>query len=107
MYGLSYTTVEEKAVQRLRLKPLLDEFYRFIGEIKHPIGKLRVAINYALNQKERVYQIFEHGELPLDNNHDEQLLRPTTIGRKIPCMRKPKLGLKLTPFSIPLFRRLS
>ena len=87
----------------------MDEFYRFIGEIKHPIGKLRVAINYALNQKERVYQIFEHGELPLDNNHDEQLIRPTTIGRKnyLFAKTKPKLGLKRTPFGIPSFKRLN
>lgn len=92
-HDLSYTTREEKAAQRrLRLKPLLDEFYRFIGEIKHPIGKLRVAINYALNQKERVYQIFEHGELPLDNNHDEQLIRPTTIGRKNYLFAKTEAG---------------
>ncbi|MGZ9850980.1 IS66 family transposase [Limosilactobacillus ingluviei] len=65
------------------------------------------TINYALNQKERVYQIFEHGELPLDNNHDEQLIRSTTIGRKIPCLRKPKLRLQLTSFGIPSFKRLS
>ena len=92
-HDLSYTTREEKAAKRrLRLKPLLDEFYRFIGEIKHPIGKLRVAINYALNQKERVYQIFEHGELPLDNNHDEQLIRPTTIGRKNYLFAKTEAG---------------
>lgn len=92
-HDLSYTTGEEKAAQRrLRLKPLLDEFYRFIGEIKHPIGKLRVAINYALNQKERVYQIFEHGELPLDNNHDEQLIWPTTIGRKNYLFAKTEAG---------------
>ena len=92
-HDLSYTTGEEKAAQRrLRLKPLLDEFYRFIGEIRHPIGKLRVAINYALNQKERVYQIFEHGELPLDNNHDEQLIRPTTIGRKNYLFAKTEAG---------------
>ena len=32
---------------------LLDEFYRIVGEVKHLIGKLRVAINYALNQKAR------------------------------------------------------
>ena len=92
-HDLSYTTVEEKAAQwRLRLKPLVDEFYRFIGEIKHPIGKLRVAINHALNQKERVYQIFEHSELPLDNNHDEQLIRLTTIGRKNYLFAKTKAG---------------
>lgn len=64
---------------------LLDKFYRIVGEVKH---KLLVTINYTLNQKERVYQIFEHGERSLDNNHDEQLIRPTTIGRKITYCEK-------------------
>ncbi|WP_430521954.1 IS66 family transposase [Limosilactobacillus ingluviei] len=73
---------------------------------KHGITALD-TIDYALNRNERVYQIFEHGELPLDNNYDEQLIRLTTIGRKIPCLRKPKLGLKLTPFGLLSFKRLS
>ncbi|MFR0580876.1 IS66 family transposase, partial [Limosilactobacillus mucosae] len=26
--------------------------------------------------------MFKHGELPLHNNHNEQLIRPTTLVRK-------------------------
>nr|PMC26958.1 hypothetical protein CJ225_08650 [Gardnerella vaginalis] len=40
-------------------------------------------INNALNLKARVYQIFEHCDLPLHNNHDEQQIHSTTLVRKI------------------------
>lgn len=36
-------------------------------------------INNALNLKDRVYQIFEHCDLPLHNNHDEQRIHSTTL----------------------------
>ena len=45
-------------------------------------GKLLEAINYALKRKERIYQIFEDGELPLDNNDLEQCIRKHTVIRK-------------------------
>ena len=62
--------------------------------MKKPIGRLKTAINYALSQKQRVYQIFDHGEMPLDNNHDEQQIRPTTIGRKNYLFTKSEVGAK-------------
>ena len=62
--------------------------------MKKPIGRLKTAINYALSQKQRVYQIFDHGEMPLDNNHDEQQIRPTTIGRKNYLFTKSEVGTR-------------
>lgn len=62
--------------------------------MKKPIGRLKTAINYALSQKQRVYQIFDHGEMPLDNNHDEQQILPTTIGRKNYLFTKSEVGAK-------------
>ena len=62
--------------------------------MKKPIGRLKTAINYTLSQKQRVYQIFDHGEMPLDNNHDEQQIRPTTIGRKNYLFTKSEVGAK-------------
>ena len=41
-----------------------------------------------------MYQIFDHGEMPLDNNHDEQQIRPTTIGRKNYLFTKSEVGAK-------------
>ena len=63
---------------------MLDEFYEFISKIKKPIGRLKTAS----------VQNFDHGEMPLDNNHDEQQIRPTTIGRKNYLFKKSEVGAK-------------
>ncbi|QLL72913.1 transposase (plasmid) [Ligilactobacillus salivarius] len=49
---------------------------------------LRNVINNALNLKDRVYQIFEHCDLPLHNNHDEQQIHSTTLVRKNKSVHK-------------------
>lgn len=59
---------------------MIDDFYQLIEEAltKSPLKPLRNAIKNALKLKKQVYQMFRHGELPLHNNHNEQLIRPTT-----------------------------
>nr|WP_278846672.1 transposase [Limosilactobacillus mucosae] len=44
--------------------------------------------------KKRIYQMFKHGELPLHNNHNEQLIRPTTLVRKNSLFAKSTAGAK-------------
>ena len=81
--NLRYKTPAEKKAQRRKLvKPLLDAFYRFIEGIAYPMHKLKDAVKNALKLKDRVYQIFKIGELPLSNNSIEQSIRPSTIIRK-------------------------
>ena len=81
--NLRYKTPAEKKAQRRKLvKPLLDAFYRFIEGIAYPMHKLKDAVKNALKLKDRVYQIFKIGELPLSNNSVEQSIRPSTIIRK-------------------------
>ena len=81
--NLRYKTPAEKKTQRRKLvKPLLDAFYRFIEGIAYPMHKLKDAVKNALKLKDRVYQIFKIGELPLSNNSVEQSIRPSTIIRK-------------------------
>ncbi|WP_376765670.1 IS66 family transposase [Enterococcus durans] len=55
---------------------------------KSPLNLLRNVINNALNLKDRVYQIFEHCDLPLHNNHDEQQIHSTTLVRKNKSVHK-------------------
>ncbi len=94
---LKYSSADEKAAQRRQhLKALIDRFYQLIEETltKSPLKPLRNAINNALKLKERVYQIFSHGELPLHNNHNEQLIRPTTLVRKNSLFAKSTAGAR-------------
>ncbi len=90
---LKYQTSSEKCSERIRrLKPLLDKFYRYINNIEFPQGKLRAAIGNALKLKERVYRIFEDGQLPLTNNPVEQIIRPSTLIRKNSLFAKSIAG---------------
>jgi transposase len=43
------------------------------------VGK---ALNYMLNLEKKLKVYLEDGELPIDNNAAEQILKPTVIGRK-------------------------
>jgi hypothetical protein len=75
---------------------MIDDFYQLIEEAltKSPLKPLRNAIKNALKLKKRVYQMFRHGELPLHNNHNEQLIRPTTLIRKNSLFAKSTAGAK-------------
>ncbi|MBB1080302.1 IS66 family transposase [Limosilactobacillus sp. STM2_1] len=80
---LKYHNQLEKLQQRrLLVKPLVDQLYCYLEAINFPQGKLKAAINNALKLKERVYRIFENGQVPLTNNPVEQTIRPSTLIRK-------------------------
>lgn len=95
---LKYSSASEKAAQRHQhLKAVIDDFYQLIeGALtKSSIKQLRNAIKNALKLKKRVYQMFRHGELPLHNNYNEQLIRPTTLVRKNSLFAKSTAGAKV------------
>lgn len=54
--------------------------------------KLKDAVKNVLKLKDRVYQIFKFGELPLSNNSVEQSIRPSTIIRKNSLFAKSTAG---------------
>ena len=51
-------------------------------EISFPKTTYGKALEYARNQKEKVYRIFEDGRLELDNSLAERTVKPFVIGRK-------------------------
>ena len=81
--GLKYQSAKEKlALRKEQIKPLLDQFYDYLDRIEHPMGRLRKAIENAQKLRQRVYRIFENGQVPLSNNAVEQAIRPSTLIRK-------------------------
>ena len=72
-----YQTRQEKAL------PVLEEFKIWL-EAQHVLPKslLGKAISYTLNQWPRLIRYCEDGHLHIDNNADEQAVRPLAIGRK-------------------------
>ncbi|MCK5535391.1 MAG: IS66 family transposase, partial [Bacteroidales bacterium] len=66
-------------------KPIIDKIKNSLDENKNkvlPNSMLSKAINYALNQWDKLIVFLEHGIIPLDNNLAENAIRPFVIGRK-------------------------
>ena len=86
--GLKDLSPEERLKERQRsIKPLLEEFFTWIHEIKSdqtvlPKGETAKGINYCLNQEKYLKVFLSDGEVPIDNLASERALRTFTIGRK-------------------------
>ena len=69
--------------ERQRLsKPIVDEYYAWLGTIFKPAGKLKKAVTYSLNQREYLCAFLDHGEIEISNNQVENAIRPIVVGRK-------------------------
>lgn len=64
-----------------RLDRLFDRLEAMLG-LTTPAEPLTKAINYALNQRDALYQYTKDGRLEIDNNTAENAIRPLAIGRK-------------------------
>ena len=64
--SFSELTNEQRKVMRIeKIKPLLDDWYKGLENYrtKKANSKFEKAVNYAFNQREAVYRIFEDGAL--------------------------------------------
>lgn len=72
-------------LRQLESKPVLDEFKTWLeakNSITPPQGLLGKAINYALNNWQRLIRYLDDGRLRPDNNRAENAIRPFVVGRK-------------------------
>lgn len=83
---LSKETNEERYKKRLaRSRPVLDAFLAWLNEQSTkvlPKSALGQAINYCLNQWDKLVAFLQDGRLELDNNRSERSIKPFVIGRK-------------------------
>jgi len=75
---------DERLAKRRELsKPLLEEFYSWVGSVKDPpktgLGK---AAYYALSQRKYLERYLLDGRLEISNNRAERSIKPFVIGRK-------------------------
>lgn len=76
-------TDSDRLEQRRRIiRPIVEDYYKWIETLFHPSGKLKDAIVYAQNQKQYLCAFLEHGEIEISNNQVENAIRPAVIGRK-------------------------
>ena len=66
-------------------KPIIDKIQILLNQYKEkviPDSSFSKAINYALNQWDKLIVFLDYGIIPLDNNLAENAIRPFVIGRK-------------------------
>jgi transposase len=76
---------DRKKQRRLTVKPLVEAYFAWI---KAHINEMpeksatRVGMNYCLNQERYLKVFLDHGDIPLDNNATESVIRGFCIGKK-------------------------
>ena len=79
------SVVERYQLRQEKSKPILDAFKQWLDETKLKLttkSYIAAAINYTLNQWEKLIRYIDDGELGIDNNITERDIRPLTTGRK-------------------------
>jgi transposase len=76
---------ERLIVRQQRSKPMVENIKQWIeSQITQvlPQSLLGKALSYTLNQWPKLIVFLERGDIPLDNNRAENVIRPFVIGRK-------------------------
>ncbi len=77
---------QERYRQRLKKsRPVVDQFYEWLTFQRPrvlPKSTFGTAINYCLNQREKLVRFLLDGRLELDNNRGERSIKPFVLGRK-------------------------
>ena len=77
------SAIERHIERQKQSKPVLDAFWSWVQTVSAVGGsKLSEAIQYAVNQKEKLNVFLNDGQVELSNNRAENAIRPFVIGRK-------------------------
>lgn len=90
LYGvekqLSQATTEEKqALRQTEAVPIMQQLKIWLDKTTlqvPPKSTIGAAVQYTLNQWEKLQVYLEHGEAAIDNNRAERAIKPFVIGRK-------------------------
>ena len=79
-------SADERLKERQRIvKPRVDAFFEFIHSLTEPgmvlSERLNKAVQYAINQEERLREFLNDGNIPCDNGHSERIIRAYSVGR--------------------------
>ena len=76
---------KRKSLRQEKTEPILTALHEWLEKSAQtvlPKSKIGVAINYTLNQWEKLWRYLESGDLGIDNNVTESNIRPFTTARK-------------------------
>lgn len=83
--GKHFTSDQRLALRQKYSKPFFDKIRSWLNEQKDehvPDSLLAKAINYAINQWNKLRILFLDGKIDVDNNSTERAIRPITLFRK-------------------------
>ena len=73
----AYLKMIKTAKRQEEVKPIIEEFYNFIGTLRPSKGShLGVAVTYALNQKDKLLLFLDYPEIEMTNNLAERTVKP-------------------------------
>ena len=76
------------------LRPLLDEYWKFLGTIQAANGSnLDKAVNYFLNHKKHLNNVLLDNCIELTNNRAERAIKPLSSDVKTDCSQTPTMVL--------------
>lgn len=76
---------ERKKLRQQKAKPIWGKYIAWLNEqvsLVPPKSRLGGAIQYTLNRLPKLMAYLEHGEVEVDTNGVENLIRPVALGRK-------------------------
>lgn len=79
------TPEERTAIRNQRSRPLVEEFHQWLKAILPgilPKSLFGLAVNYGLNQWDKLERFLEDGRIELSNNRSERSIKPFVIARK-------------------------
>jgi transposase len=82
--ALEMSSEERQFYRKTHSVPILEKFFEWIHAYRHsvpPKSKLGEAFTYAANHEHLLRKYVEHGDVAIDNNHIESLIRQFVIGR--------------------------
>lgn len=83
---LATLDAQQRLAQRqLRSAPLWDELHRWLRAERQRVpdgGGIAAAIDYSLRRWQALGRFLHDGDVPIDNNHIENQMRPWAMGRK-------------------------
>jgi transposase len=75
---------ERTRLRRLKIRPIMDTFHAWLVLQRQKAADgtaIAKAIDYSLKRWEALVRFVDDGDLPPDNNHIENLIRPIALGR--------------------------
>lgn len=79
------TPEERLEIRNQKSHPIVEEFRKWLEDILPaivPKSLFGLAVNYGLNQWEKLVRFLEDGRIEIDNNRAERSIKPFVIGRK-------------------------